>query len=32
MEAKIIPVMAQAINDLIGMVEELKARIEQLEN
>ena len=32
MEAKIIPVMAQAINDLIGMVETLTARIEQLEN
>jgi hypothetical protein len=31
MEAKIIPVMAQAINDLIGMVETLTARIEALE-
>lgn len=32
MEAKIIPVMAQAINDLIGMVESLTARVEALEN
>lgn len=32
MEAKIIPVMAQAINDLIGMVESLTARVEELEN
>lgn len=32
MEAKIIPVMAQAINDLIGMVEALTARVELLEN
>ncbi len=32
MEAKIIPVMAQAINDLIGMVETLTARVELLEN
>jgi hypothetical protein len=31
MEAKIIPVMAQAINDLIGMVESLTARLEALE-
>ncbi len=31
MEAKIIPVMAQAINDLIGMVESLTVRIEALE-
>jgi hypothetical protein len=32
MEAKIIPIMAQAINDLIGMVEALTARVELLEN
>jgi hypothetical protein len=32
MEAKIIPIMAQAINDLIGMVETLTARVELLEN
>jgi hypothetical protein len=31
MEAKIIPVMAQAINDLIGMVESLTARVTALE-
>ena len=32
MEAKLIPVMAQAINDLIGIVEKLSAEIEQLKN
>lgn len=32
MEIKIIPVMAQAINDLIGMVEKLNSRIEELES
>jgi hypothetical protein len=31
METKLIPVMAQAINDLIGLVEKLTSRIEELE-
>jgi hypothetical protein len=32
MEAKIIPVMAQATNDLIAMVESLTSRVQDLEN